>query len=82
VADVSGDSVILNVGRSQGIEVGTILRLLRVSRRVKDPVTGKPLREITTDVGQVRIVEADANSSTGMITTHNDTIKVGDLVRN
>ncbi len=82
VADVSGDAVILNVGRLQGVEVGTILRLLRVSRVIKDPVTGKPLREITTDLGQVRVVESDANSSTAAVTSHTDTINVGDLVRN
>ncbi len=82
VADVSGDTIILNVGRSHGVEPGTTLRLLRVNRIVKDPVTGKPLREITTDLGQVRIVEADTSSSTGAITSRSEAIKVGDLVRN
>lgn len=82
VADVSGDTVILNIGRSHGVETGATLRLLRVSRIIKDPVTGKPLREVTTDLGQVRIVEADTDSSTGAITSRGEAIRIGDLVRN
>jgi curli biogenesis system outer membrane secretion channel CsgG len=80
VADVSGNAVILNVGRSHGLEVGTTLRVLRVSRTVKDPATGRPLRDVVTEVGRVRIEEADTESSSGTITLGDD-IKIGDLVR-
>jgi|RhiMetdeSRZDD1v2_1073273.scaffolds.fasta_scaffold01700_2 curli biogenesis system outer membrane secretion channel CsgG len=80
VADVSGDSVILNVGTSQGVQPGTTLKILRVTRVVKDPATGKVLREITEQVGQVRISEADAGSSSGKIVSGNE-VKTGDLVR-
>jgi curli biogenesis system outer membrane secretion channel CsgG len=80
VADVSGDSVILNVGTSQGVQPGTTLKILRVTRVVKDPATGKVLREITEQVGQVRISEADASSSSGKIVSGNE-VKTGDLVR-
>ena len=80
VADVSGNAVILNVGRSHGLDVGTTLRVLRVSRTVKDPASGKSLRDIVTEVGRVRIEEADAESSSGTITL-GDEIKIGDLVR-
>jgi curli biogenesis system outer membrane secretion channel CsgG len=79
-ADVSGNAVILNVGRSHGLEVGTTLRVLRVSRTVKDPATGKPLRDVVTEVGRVRVEEADTESSSGTITLGDD-IKIGDLVR-
>jgi hypothetical protein len=81
VADVSGNSVILNVGRSHGLEAGTTLNVLRVDRTVKDPATGKPLREIVTEVGRVRVDEADNDSSTGTIISGSG-IKLGDLVRN
>src|SRR5262245_969608 len=81
VADVSGNNVILNVGRSQGLEVGTTLNVLRVDRTVKDPATGKPLREIVSEVGRVRVDEADNDSSTGTIISGTG-IKLGDLVRN
>ncbi len=81
VADVSGNSVILNVGRSHGLEAGTTLNVLRVDRTVKDPATGKPLREIVSEVGRVRVDEADNDSSTGTIISGTG-IKLGDLVRN
>jgi len=81
VADVSGNSVILNVGRAHGLEAGTTLNVLRVERTVKDPATGKPLREIVTEVGRVRVDEADNDSSTGTIISGSG-IKLGDLVRN
>ncbi len=80
VADVSGDSVILNVGTSQGVQPGSTLKVLRVTRVVKDPATGKVLREITEQVGQIRISEADAGSSTGKVVSGTG-IKTGDLVR-
>jgi curli biogenesis system outer membrane secretion channel CsgG len=80
VADVSGDSIILNVGTSQGVQPGTTLKVLRVTRVVKDPASGKVLREITQEVGQIRIDEADAGSSSGKAISGSE-IKVGDLVR-
>ena len=80
-ADVSGTSVILNVGRAHGLEAGTTLNVLRVDRTVKDPATGKPLRELVTEVGRVRVDEADNDSSTATIISGSG-IKLGDLVRN
>lgn len=81
IADVSGTTVILNVGKSQGVQVGSVLKVQRVTRVVKDPATGKVIKEVTEEVGQIKIDEADASSSTGKITAGTD-IKVGDLVRN
>jgi curli biogenesis system outer membrane secretion channel CsgG len=80
VADVSGRSVVLNVGSSQGVKIGAQLKVLRVTRTVKDPATGKVLREITSEMGTVRVDEADASSSSGTVVSGSD-IKVGDLVR-
>jgi len=80
VADVSGNSVILNVGRAHGLEAGTTLNVLRVDRTVKDPATGKALREIVSEVGRVRVDEADNDSSTGTIISGAG-VKLGDLVR-
>ena len=81
VADVDGSTVILNVGSSHGVEVGDTLNILRVKRTVKDPATGKVLREITEAVGQVKISEADDSSSIGTIASGSE-VKVADLVRN
>jgi curli biogenesis system outer membrane secretion channel CsgG len=80
VADVSGNNVILNVGRSHGLEAGTTLNVLRVDRTVKDPATGKPLRQIVSEVGRVRVDEADNDSSIGTIISGTG-IKLGDVVR-
>jgi curli biogenesis system outer membrane secretion channel CsgG len=80
VADVSGNSLILNVGTKAGVQVGTILGVFRQGRQIKDPATGKVLKTIVTKVGDVTITEADETSSTG--TYAGQPPKVGDAVRN
>ena len=79
VADVSGQQLILNVGSGAGVKAGDVLKVARGGREIKDPATGKVLRRIETDLGQVTITEVDAGSSTG---TYNGTqpVKVGDHV--
>ncbi len=80
VADVAGSTVILNVGTPQGVRAGQILRVLRVTRTVKDPATGRVLREIDDEVGKIRIDKADDVSSVG--TLIEGTAKTGDKVKN
>ena len=65
VADVTGNTLILNVGTSSGVKVGDVLKVSRTGREIKDPATGKVLRRIDTDLGQVTITEAEAGSSVG-----------------
>lgn len=79
VADVADSLVILNVGTDEGVKVGDIFSVQRVIRTVKDPATGEVLREITREVGQVRIDEADARSSVGTLLT-SQPIEVADVV--
>ncbi len=81
IADVDGSSLILNVGSGAGLKAGDTLKILRVKRTVKDPATGKVLREITTSVGEARIDEADEGSSMATVVSGSD-VQVGDLVRN
>ena len=80
IADVTGQTVILNIGKTQGVQVGSTLKVLRALRSIKDPETGKVLREITHDVGQVRINEVEDGSASGTIIS-GTAVKVGDLVR-
>jgi hypothetical protein len=80
VADVSGNSLILNVGSKAGVKVGDHLGVFRQGRQIKDPATGKVLKTIVTKVGDVTITEVDDSSSTGTYT--GETPKVGDAVRN
>ena len=81
VADVDGANLVLNVGSAAGLKVGDTLRILRVTRTVTDPATGAVLREITQELGQVRIDDVDAGSSLGTVITGSG-IQVGDRVRN
>ena len=81
VADVDGANLVLNAGSAAGVKVGDTLRILRVTRTVTDPATGAVLREITQELGQVRIDDVDAGSSLGTVITGSG-IQVGDRVRN
>lgn len=81
IADVSGNSLTLNVGSSNGVQVGDQLKILRVIRSIKDPATGKVIREVTEEVGQITITEVEAASSVGTASS-GASIKVGDMVKN
>jgi curli biogenesis system outer membrane secretion channel CsgG len=80
VADVSGNTLILNVGTKAGVKVGDHLGVFRQGRQIKDPATGKVLKTVVTKVGDVTITEADEATSTG--TYSGQPTKVGDAVRN
>lgn len=80
VADVSGNTLILNVGSKAGVKVGNHLSVFRQGRQIKDPATGKVLKTVVTKVGDVTISEVDETSSTG--TYSGQPPKVGDAVRN
>jgi len=80
VADVSGNTLILNVGSKAGVKVGDHLGVFRQGRQIKDPATGKVLKTIVTKLGDVTITEVEDTSSTGTYT--GETPKVGDAVRN
>lgn len=81
VADVSGGTVIINVGKSAGVEVGMKLAVERVGREVKDPATGKVLRRLTTQVGEIEVTEVDEVSAVAKIVS-GEGLKVGDIVKN
>jgi curli biogenesis system outer membrane secretion channel CsgG len=80
VADVSGNTLILNVGSKAGVKVGDHLGVFRQGRQIKDPATGKVLKTIESKLGDVTITELDDSSSTG--TYSGQPPKVGDTVRN
>jgi len=80
VAHVDGGTVILNVGSNQGVQVGDKLKVLRVTSTVKDPATGKVLRELTQEVGTVQVAEVDEASAVASFVTGSGA-KVGDVVK-
>jgi curli biogenesis system outer membrane secretion channel CsgG len=80
VADVSGNSLVLNVGTRGGIKTGDTLKVTRTGREIKDPATGKVLRRVDTDLGTIKITSADESSSEGTYTGQPG-VKVGDRVK-
>jgi curli biogenesis system outer membrane secretion channel CsgG len=79
VADVSGTTLVLNIGTRAGVKVGSRLDIRRQAREIRDPATGVVLRRITEAVGEVLITEADETSSVGTFTGAS-AAKVGDTV--
>jgi curli biogenesis system outer membrane secretion channel CsgG len=80
IADVSGNTVILNVGSRAGVKVGDQLQVRRKIREVRDPATGKVIRALEDTIGQVVITEVDEVSAVGTYTGSTPP-KVGDAVR-
>jgi curli biogenesis system outer membrane secretion channel CsgG len=80
VADVSGNTLILNVGTRGGVRVGDTLKISRAGREIKDPATGKVLRRVDSDLGTIKIASADDSSSEGTYTGQPG-VKVGDRVK-
>jgi hypothetical protein len=80
VADVSGNTLIINVGSKTGLKVGDTLDISRQVRTVKDPATGKVLKAITDKVGSATVTQVDQDSATA---TFNGTTppKVGDVAQ-
>jgi len=80
VADVSGNTIILNIGRSSGVQVGDTVAISRPVRTVKDPSTGKVIKTITNQMGTATITEVDADSATATY-TGSAPAKVGDAAK-
>jgi len=80
VADVSGNTLIINVGTRGGVKVGQVLQVIQGGREIRDPATGKVLRRIGNTIGTLTIAEADEASSSG---NYNGAVKpkVGDQVK-
>ncbi len=81
VADASGNQITINVGSRGGVHVGDTLLVSRVSRVIKDPATGKPLRTVEEPVGKIQITQADDSSAVGTFSGAGQP-KVGDAIKN
>jgi curli biogenesis system outer membrane secretion channel CsgG len=81
VADVSGNTLIINVGSRAGVKVGDKLQVSRVGREIRDPATGKVIRRVTESLGELAITEVDESSAVGKFSGAG-TVKVGDAVKN
>jgi len=81
VADVSGNTLIVNVGKSAGVKVGDKLTISRPVRVVKDPATGKVIKSVVDKIGEGTVTEVDNDSAT-LTFTGTGPAKVGDVVKN
>jgi curli biogenesis system outer membrane secretion channel CsgG len=81
VADVSGNTLILNVGKKAGVKVGDKLIISRQVRVVKDPATGKVIKSVEDKIGEVTVTEVDSDSATATF-SGSGAAKVGDAVKN
>jgi curli biogenesis system outer membrane secretion channel CsgG len=81
VADVSGTTLIINVGKKAGLHVGDVVDVSRPVRVVKDPATGKVLKSITDKIGSATVTEVDDDSATATFAGAG-AAKVGDAIKN
>ncbi len=80
VADVTGNTLVLNVGSNGGVKVGDQLSISRKVKDVKDPSTGAVIKTITNQLGTATVTEVDAGSSTATF-NGTGTPQVGDVVK-
>jgi curli biogenesis system outer membrane secretion channel CsgG len=78
VADVSGNTLIINVGNKVGVRVGDVIAISRPVRTVKDPTTGKVLKVVTNQLGTATVTEVDADSAT-LTYSGSTPPKIGDI---
>jgi len=81
VADVSGSDITLNIGNMDGVHAGDTLLITRITRVIKDPTTGKPIRSVEDTIGQLTITSVDFSSSVGRFSGAGKPA-VGDSVKN
>jgi len=79
VADVSGKTLVLNVGSNDGVNVGEVFEVLNIVREVKDPVTKETLDVVTEKTGEMTITSVRVKVSTGTYT--GSPAKVGFMAR-
>ncbi|MDX1982545.1 MAG: CsgG/HfaB family protein [Bryobacteraceae bacterium] len=80
VADVTGSTVVMNVGSRNGVKVGDKLILERPGREIRDPASGRVIKRITDRLGLIAVTEVDELSSTGTYSGTGEA-KVGDIVK-
>ncbi len=80
VADVSGGTLIINVGSRSGLRVGDMLEISRAIRTVKDPASGKVIKTVTSKIGDATVTEVDTDSATVSF-SGTGPAKVGDVAK-
>ncbi len=81
IADVTGNQVIINVGKINGLTVGDSLQVERVIKTIKDPVSGRIIKEVTGAVAVIKLSQVDKDNSTGEVVKSTGNVSVGDNVK-
>lgn len=79
IADITGNTATINVGKRSGIQVGSKLNVQRSVKKITDPDSGKVIKEVFNTIATITIKEADDTSASGDITGTG--VKVGDSVK-
>jgi curli biogenesis system outer membrane secretion channel CsgG len=80
VADVSENTLTVNLGARSGLKTGDQLEIVRILRLVVDPKTGKPLRTITERIGDGTVTEMNMEFTT-LAFSGDSPAKVGDIAQ-
>lgn len=80
VADVSGNTLIVNVGRRSGVQVGDSIEISRPGRTILDPQTKKVLRVMVDRIATAKVIEVDDASATATVSGPGS-VQVGDQVK-
>lgn len=80
IADVTGNEVIVTVGKQNGLAVGDNLQVDRSVKTIKNPDTGEVIKEVYVQIAIINLKQVDKDNSTGTI-TRGGSVKVGDTVK-
>ncbi|MEB3359709.1 MAG: CsgG/HfaB family protein [Synechococcales bacterium] len=82
IADVSGPTLVLNRGTSNGYRSGMCLSVERVVREVLDPETQEVIHQVTETAGQIQLTNVSDRSSVGqVISGSSGALTVGDVAK-
>jgi len=76
-----GDVVFLNHGRGAGVQPGAVYFVIRPIGEVQHPFTKKRLGYYVRELGLLRVIEVQDQTSTAEITVSCDTVELGDLLK-
>lgn len=76
-----GDAVFLNKGRGSGIQPGAVYYIIRPLGEVKHPFTKKKMGYYVRELGALRVIEVQDQTSTAEILISCDTVEFGDLLK-
>jgi curli biogenesis system outer membrane secretion channel CsgG len=80
IADVTGNTLVANIGTKAGVKVGDQVTISRKVKDVKDPATGAVIKSIVSQLGTATVTEADELSCTATF-NGSGPVKVGDVVK-